>query len=94
MAVVSLLPLTHRLPSPVKHIVTGGDDGTVRLWDVEPGKTLQTFSGHTARAWAVALSNDGKQHPLTKQPSNITNIPSPGHRRRPGTNSPWCPRVE
>jgi hypothetical protein len=30
-----------------RRIVSGGNDKTIRLWDVESGKTLQTFAGHT-----------------------------------------------
>src|SRR5207249_2383325 len=34
-------------------------DGTVRLWDLTAGKELHTFTGHTGRVWAVAVSRDG-----------------------------------
>jgi WD40 repeat protein len=39
-----------------KRLVSSGNEGIVRSWDVETGKALQTFKGHTARVRAVALS--------------------------------------
>jgi WD40 repeat protein len=35
------------------------NDRVVRLGDVKTGKELQTFVGHTASVWAVALAPDG-----------------------------------
>ena len=56
-----------------KKLVSGGDDGTARLWDVKTGQLLRTYEGHTAVAKAfhrnegqavpvrsVAFSPDGK----------------------------------
>jgi hypothetical protein len=44
-----------------KRILSGGDDGTVRLWDSASGKPLRVFRGHTSYVKAVALGPDGKQ---------------------------------
>jgi eukaryotic-like serine/threonine-protein kinase len=41
-------------------LVSGGDDNTVKLWDMTTGKLRQTFKGHTAPVTSVALSQDGK----------------------------------
>ena len=42
-------------------IITGGDDGTVRLWSARDGKARGTLaSGHTGPILAVAVSPDGK----------------------------------
>jgi len=43
-----------------RRLVTGGDDGTVRLWDVASGKQVHLFKGHTAAVNAVAISTDGR----------------------------------
>jgi WD40 repeat protein len=41
-------------------VVSGRDDGTVRLWEWRTGH-VQTFKGHTGRVWCVALAPDGKR---------------------------------
>lgn len=43
-----------------KMLVTGGDDTTVRLWDVATRQTIHIFKAHTSVAGAVAFSPDGK----------------------------------
>src|SRR5207237_10474088 len=35
-------------------------DKSVRLWNVEAGRDLRRFVGHTASVWAVTFSHDGK----------------------------------
>jgi WD40 repeat protein len=42
-----------------KRVATGGDDGTVSLWDLTRGVRSQLIRGHTLRASAVAYSPDG-----------------------------------
>lgn len=39
--------------------VTCGDDGDVRLWDVNTGKEVRKFSGHTGAVWCAAFSPKG-----------------------------------
>jgi serine/threonine protein kinase/WD40 repeat protein/formylglycine-generating enzyme required for sulfatase activity len=41
-------------------ILSGGLDGTVRLWDASNGKELRRCEGHTAPVRAVAISPDGQ----------------------------------
>ena len=49
-----------------KQILSGGYDGIVRLWDVQTGKELRTFKGHSTRfddrfgITGIAFSSDGK----------------------------------
>ncbi|MEA2599552.1 MAG: hypothetical protein QOF89_544 [Acidobacteriota bacterium] len=40
---------------PSGRVVSGSDDGTLRVWDLESGRTLQTLEGHTASVHAVAV---------------------------------------
>ena len=43
-----------------EYIVSGGDDNTVRLWEVKTGKEVRTFKGHTGPISSVALSGDNQ----------------------------------
>ena len=43
-----------------RFVLTGGDDGTVRLWDVATGKQIRSFKGHKSRVNSVAFSPDGR----------------------------------
>jgi WD40 repeat protein/serine/threonine protein kinase len=40
--------------------LSGGDDGTVRLWDVGTGEERHRFEGHQGTVHCVALSPDGR----------------------------------
>lgn len=43
-----------------KRIVSGSDDTTVRVWDVETRKEVfELLRGHTGWVWSVAFSPDG-----------------------------------
>ena len=39
-------------------LVSGSDDYTVKLWDVQTGGVIRTFSGHTHWVWFVSISAD------------------------------------
>jgi len=39
----------------------GGEDKTVRVWDLASGKEVRKLEGHTAMVRAVAFSSDGKR---------------------------------
>jgi WD40 repeat protein len=41
-------------------LATGGEDGTVKLWDVATTRNLATFRGHSAAVTAVAITADGR----------------------------------
>jgi small GTP-binding protein len=41
-----------------KRALTGGDDNTVRLWNVETGHCLRAFEGHKGIVWSVSWSDD------------------------------------
>jgi WD40 repeat protein len=42
------------------HLLTGGEDATVRLWDAGTGKELRRFEGHTGKVLCVAVSPNGR----------------------------------
>jgi WD40 repeat protein len=44
-----------------QRILSGGDDNTLRLWDVRSGKELHRFDGHSGIVNGVAFSPDGRQ---------------------------------
>jgi WD40 repeat protein len=41
-------------------VVSGSDDNTLRVWDVDSGQVLTTLEGHTDSVWAVAVFPDGR----------------------------------
>jgi hypothetical protein len=43
-----------------RRALSGGDDKTLRLWDVASGKELRRFDGHRDAVTAVAISADGR----------------------------------
>lgn len=40
--------------------VTGSQDHTARLWDLETGEVIQVFTGHEGDVFSVALTSDGR----------------------------------
>ena len=43
-----------------KTAVSGSDDNTLKLWDLQTGKEISTLTGHNSRVLAVAIAPDGK----------------------------------
>jgi WD40 repeat protein len=43
-----------------RFVLSGGDDKTLKLWELDTGKELRTFSGHTGAVVSVAFSPDGR----------------------------------
>ena len=42
-----------------KKIITGASNGSIKVWDFDSGKELNTLHGHTKLAYALALSPNG-----------------------------------
>jgi WD40 repeat protein len=43
-----------------RFIVSGSDDRTVKVWELESGRLLRSLEGHTGGVNAVAVSPDGR----------------------------------
>ena len=41
------------------NIVSGGQDSTVRVWDLIDGKVVHMLSGHEGAVYALAITSDG-----------------------------------
>lgn len=52
-----------------KHVLTGSEDKSARLWDASTGAEAMAFKGHAAPVTAVAFSPDGR-HVLTGAEDN------------------------
>ena len=50
-----------RFSSDGKFLLSGGNDNTVRLWDVETGKLLKTVRGHAGWVRSCVFSSDSQQ---------------------------------
>ncbi|KAL2048193.1 hypothetical protein N7G274_000104 [Stereocaulon virgatum] len=53
-----------------KQVVSGSDDGTVRLWDSVTGAALQTLEGHSDNVSSVAFSPGGRVEPALSRVRN------------------------
>ncbi|MBD3884082.1 protein kinase [Phormidium tenue FACHB-886] len=58
--------ISHRMVSLTvnpsgRFAVSGGDDQTIRLWDITTGRCMYTFRGHQGQVSAVTISADGSQ---------------------------------
>jgi small GTP-binding protein len=56
-----------------KRVLSGADDNTIRLWDVETGRCLRVLEGHTGEVWHMAWSTDGR-HALSGSNDNTIRL--------------------
>ena len=64
------------ISSDGRRAVSGSDDKTLRIWDLETGQTHTTLQGHTDTVSAVAITRLFGQHPARLGPRNQ---PNPHH---------------
>ena len=43
-----------------RSVVSGSNDKTVRVWELESGRLLRTLKGHTSRVNSVSVTPDGQ----------------------------------
>ncbi|MFH1982499.1 MAG: caspase family protein [Pseudomonadota bacterium] len=43
-----------------KFVISGSDDRTLKLWDIDSGREIRTFKGHPDNVVSVAVSPDGR----------------------------------
>ena len=41
--------------------ISAADDCALKVWDIEKGKEIRTFTGHQDRVWGTAVTPDGKK---------------------------------
>ncbi|MGH8887418.1 MAG: WD40 repeat domain-containing protein, partial [Egibacteraceae bacterium] len=46
--------------APDGQVLSGGADGSVRVWDLATGKLIRALEGHSGPVWAVAAAPDGQ----------------------------------
>jgi WD40 repeat protein len=71
-------PLVSNADAENAFVVTAGDDGKARIWDVRkqvehPGEPVVTLEGRTGPGGGVAISDDGK-HFLTVTPNGMARL--------------------
>jgi WD40 repeat protein len=52
--------LTLAISPDGRWLVSGGQDSTVKIWDLKSGNLLRTLYGHNAKISSVAISPDGR----------------------------------
>src|SRR5690606_29477491 len=49
------------ISSDGRRALSGSDDNTLKLWDIETGREIRTFKGHASLVLSVAISSDGRR---------------------------------
>jgi WD40 repeat protein len=71
-------------------LLSGSEDGTLKLWDAGSGLLLRTFEGHSEAVTSVAFSPDGTRV-LSGSAEVISRggTPPPAHRCAPLKSTSW-----
>jgi WD40 repeat protein len=66
-----------------KTVISGSDDHTLKLWDLDTGKEIYTFIGHKDWVTTLAISPDGKKAISASRDKTLKlwNL-QPGHKIR------------
>jgi len=56
-----------------KHVISGSDDNTLRVWDIESGEEIRTLKGHIGWVEAVAVTQDG-EHAISGSRDNTLRV--------------------
>ena len=43
-----------------KTLFSGSSDKTIKIWNLENGKLVNTLRGHSDTVWCISISHDGK----------------------------------
>ena len=54
-------PYTFAFSSDGARLLSAGDEGTLKLWDVASGRLIRTFVGHANYVYSVVFSSDGSR---------------------------------
>ena len=48
------------ISSDNKLIISGSEDKSIKIWDIESGKEIKKLNGHSECVYSVAISSDNK----------------------------------
>src|SRR5262249_49905729 len=54
-----------------RYAVSGSNDGSVRLWEVETGRQVDRFAGHTKRVSSVAFFSDSRRFVTSSEDKSV-----------------------
>jgi len=43
-----------------RYAISGSDDNTIKVWDIQKGEEIRTLKGHTGSVFSVSISPDGR----------------------------------
>jgi WD40 repeat protein len=75
-----------------RRIVSGGADGTFRIWDLETGEELWTLQADQLAVRSVAVAPDGSPHAVSagqNESIRVWNIESGAEEGSPGESAIW-----
>ena len=54
-----------------KFLITGGQDGEIKVWDLVRREAVRTIKGHKQRVMAFAVSEDGRRFATASQDQDV-----------------------
>ena len=77
-----------------RRLATGGEENTVKIWDVQTGQELHTLRGHSGDVYTVAFSPDGRWVASAGEDSTVKVWDSHTGELRPQLPRPHRPRQQ